>query len=107
MAMIPAAATRESVRVDFPARQETCWLAKPLGIVLQLMHISGRIIQSGKRSELCRFSLKEHTMIHMSNDTHVSDVVLLVHELTDLVDRAAQKATSLAIAISNSKLACS
>ena len=30
------------------------------------------------------------TMIDMSNDTHVSDVVLFVHELTDLVNRAAK-----------------
>ena len=29
------------------------------------------------------------TVIDMGNDTHVSDVVLLVHQLTDLVDGAA------------------
>lgn len=33
-------------------------------------------------------------MVDMSNDTHVSDVILLVHELTDLVDSAASKKCS-------------
>lgn len=34
-------------------------------------------------------SSQEHTVINMSDDTHISDIVLLVHELTDLINCAA------------------
>ena len=68
MAIIPAAATKESVKVDFPAGTEHLQLAYfPL------------------RPSIATF-VAQPTVVHMSNDTHVTDVLGKVHELTNLVD---------------------
>jgi len=36
-----------------------------------------------------RQAVLQLTVVHVGDDTHVSDVVLLVHQLTDLLDGAA------------------
>ena len=56
---MPAAATSESVNVDLPT-------------------VSG--CEQGARTN-------EHTVVDVSDDAHVTDVVLLVHQGTQLVDR--------------------
>lgn len=56
--MIPAAATKESVKVDLPR---------------------GRVKMSDKVDEIL-------TMVDVSYDTHIPDVVLPVHQTTELVD---------------------
>lgn len=70
IAIIPAAATKESVRVDFPAQTLAVLShAAPLG------H--------------CSFAQPQKvlpTVVHMRNNTHVTDVLGQVHKSTDLLD---------------------
>jgi hypothetical protein len=75
-AMIPAAATRESVSVDLPARQAAARRVKGMRTgppVCAAMQPPARP--------------PARTMVHVSNDGDVTDVVLLVHESTDLRGR--------------------
>lgn len=68
MAIIPAAATNESVRVDFPAG------TKHLQLTHVVLMLTNAISPAGP------------TVVNVSNNTHVTNVLGQVHKQTDLLD---------------------
>ena len=83
MAMIPAAATRESVSVDLPTGARLGSVlrhSKPCTDRQQAVPGQKTWLARGKQ---CHQAL---TVVNVSDDAHVSDVGLLVHKFTDLVD---------------------
>ena len=68
--MIPAAATKESVKVDLPAGNQ-------IHTIHDLKHI--HVQPAG-------FCAGAPTVVNMSNNTHVTDVLGKVHEHTDLLN---------------------
>ena len=71
MAIIPAAATKESVRVDFPTAI-AMW--------------SETHSKYSRKKPACGVKALLLTMVHMSNNTHVTDVLGKVHKSTNLLD---------------------
>lgn len=81
-AMIPAAATRESVRVDLPAGYKT------------VARVSACVCWHSGQGRETRYERRQReekpacclTVINVCNDGHVTNVELLVHQSTNLLD---------------------
>ena len=78
MAIIPAAATSESVSVDLPAGTTKHTHVQFEGVMHPMDYCNGWCRSTGLSAPL--------TVVDMGNDGHVPDVLLLVHQDAQLVD---------------------